>query len=94
MHLASAPGTKEGRTLCGPGFREAPLSVPPDCRGDWHVISSVPGKSPDVRYKECLMKLSNSQGAGWWPVDTADFDHGPGLERKLYGDVQFENLRS
>jgi hypothetical protein len=40
------------------------------------------------------MKLSNSQGAGWWPVDTADFDHGPGLERKLYGDVQFENLRS
>lgn len=38
--------------------------------------------------------FSNSQGAGWLPVDTADFQHDPGLERKLYGDARFENLRS
>lgn len=36
---------------------------------------------------------SNSQGAGWMPIDTADFEHGPGLERKLYGDDGFRNLR-
>lgn len=29
---------------------------------------------------------SNSQGAGWLPADTADFDHGSGMERVLYGD--------
>jgi hypothetical protein len=37
---------------------------------------------------------SNSQGAGWWPADTADFDHGSGLERKLYGDDGFRNFIS
>jgi hypothetical protein len=40
------------------------------------------------------MPLSNGQGARWMPIDTADFEHTPGMERKLYGDVQFENLRS
>lgn len=34
---------------------------------------------------------SNSQGAGWMPEDTADFQElaGPGGERKLMGDAGF-----
>jgi hypothetical protein len=39
-----------------------------------------------------IPQLNNSQGARWLPIDTADFDNGPGLERKLYGDLGFRNL--
>jgi hypothetical protein len=53
----------------------------------------VPGKYPDVRYEECQM-ISNSQGARWTPIETADFEFVPGLEHKLYGDARFENLGS
>ena len=38
-----------------------------------------------------MSKWSNSQGAGWMPIDTADFEIGPGTERKLYGDYGFRD---